>query len=525
MIESLTYRRRPAWLTNLLAFALVLASSTMLLYVCRNGPPSRSSMGVVVSILLVTPVLMRWHWGWTIMFLYSPFGAFIRRVYALYQPGKEGGNDPLTILPDILMMVTLLGYLATLRHARTREALWGTRPLSAAIVLLIVLCFIEVFNPAMNNITAGMNGLRMFTLWIMLYFVAPIVIDKREKLYHWIYASLGIGAITGLYGAYQYIYDFPVWDKLWAEQNNVTTQAIGDQMRAFSTFTFTSTFSQYMVITIIMATTCLQMKRIGLFVRMLSPFFMACMLLGLAVTFVRSSYLGLLLAWVVGLVVAGKGRGRLIRMAAVVIIGGALVSILPHSQGEGGGYVDPDTQSTSNLVADRMLSLAEPTRVGTVSIRTTIWQRVITDATFNYPAGVGLGAGNTSRFGSSVDNYWVSAAAYTESQVFSILAEMGWAGLFLYLFIIGYGLLYSLRIYDLMQEPDDKRIVQMMIMIQVGISTAGVSGGPILYTLPGSCFYWAALGVVCAMARMENLTQARFKRDGGFHLQAPAEPS
>jgi hypothetical protein len=238
---------------------------------------------------------------------------------------------------------------------------------------------------------------------------------------------------------------------------------------------------------------------------MLSPFFLACMLLGMAVTFVRSSYLGLLVAWVVGLIMAGQREGRWKRIFAVVIVASVVISVMPKSKGDAAVY--DESVSTSTLVADRMLTMAEPGKVGSFTLRTAMWQRIINHS-FMYPQGVGLGAGSASRISG---NYILSAMAYTESQVFSMLAELGWAGFLLYLWIVIYGLIYSLKIYDHLEDEQLKQLVRALVMLQVGISVSGVSGGPVLYTLPGNAYYWAALGMVTAIARMNHLVVEKKK--------------
>jgi hypothetical protein len=226
------------------------------------------------------------------------------------------------------------------------------------------------------------------------------------------------------------------------------------------------------------------------------------MLLGLAVTFVRSSYLGLMVAWFIGVVVAGEKKSRWKRIVGIMVVAAAMLSIMPHSKGDATIY---EEGSTGKLVADRMLTLTEPGKVGSLNQRTQIWQRVI-EWSFVYPAGVGIGAGASSRF---TGNFVTSATAYTESQVFSMLAELGWPGFLLYLFIVIYGIVYALKVYDRLEDPHARDMVRMMLMMQVGITVSGISGGPVLYTLPGSPYYWSALGMVAAIARMHGLHEEK----------------
>ena len=333
---------------------------------------------------------------------------------------------------------------------------------------------------------------------MLLYFLTQAVIQRREQVQQWLVATLLIGAVTGLYGTYQYIYDFPPWDQIWAKMYKADSQVIGETMRAFSTFSFTSTFSHYMVISVCVAMAAIRMKAVGAFHRMLTPFYAGCMLMGLALTFVRSAYVGLIVAGGLGIVMAGKPHGRWKRIVMLVLLAGVLVVAAPKGQRE--HVMMAESDSAGELVASRALTVADATKTDAMGARFHAWNNVLSNSV-KYPAGVGLGAGNSYRL---TGNYAVSAYAYTESQHFSILAELGWPGLVLFLWITIGGLFMSGRIHDRLRNDDLRRVARACLMIQAGLLVTGLTGGTVLFVLPGSAYYWTALGLVTVLPRLDD---------------------
>ncbi|MNS09298.1 O-Antigen ligase [compost metagenome] len=500
MIHSSTSSAKPAWFMNVVGLLLALGCSAMLIFFMKNGAPSRPALGFLIALLILTPVLLRWQVGWLMLFLIFPFISLIRRLYLLIDTnmGTGNANDFLVLLPDMLMGVVMVGFLLSIRNRKKGELNFNDRSLRVPLVLFIGLNIIEIFNPFMGSIAAGINGFRQFTLYILLYFLTQVVIERKDQLYRWLVATMVLGAVTGLYGAYQYIYGFPQWDTIWAKMYGAQGQVIGDSMRAFSTFSFTSTFSHYMVITACAALFAFRIRGIGILHRTLAPFYLVCMLMGLGLTFVRSSYMGLMVAGALGLIVAGKPEGRWKRMVALFVLAGVLVTVAP----KGGQEITrmAEAEGAGELVATRITTLADPAKTGSMSARFNAWNNVLTNS-IKYPAGVGLGAGSSYRI---TGNYTVSAFAYTESQHFSMLAELGWPGFILFIWINIAGFLLSLRVYDRLRNPDLKRMAGVSMMMQAGLTVAGLTGGTVLFTLPGSAFYWTALGIVTVLPRLDD---------------------
>lgn len=481
---------------NILAVALVLLAAGGLDYAFRQGPPSRIVFSSLVAVLLVTPVLLRWQSAWMLLFLFAPLVTFVRRFYLLFDPDVSTYSfDAMTVLPEILIGTATVGMWLSSRIRKQAPLAVPDGWLRLPITAFIVVCVIEIFNPYMASAAAGVNGFRQFALWTMMYFICQQAITKREHVERWVLLTMVLAAGSGLYGAYQYIVGFPVWDMVWAEAFSVTNQQIGEQMRAFSTFGFTSTFSHYMVVGCCLGLVALTLQRVDLFTKLLTPFFLAAMVAGLALTFVRSSYMGLMAAVLVGVVVAGNPKARMWRLAACVLLVGALTSAVPKGNHE--AYAG--TETTSQLVANRVMSLSSPTEAGSMQARFTAWDTIFWTS-FTMPVGRGLGSGAAGTF---TGNYALGAAVYSESQFFSVLAELGWPGMVLFLWIVLYGFVFSIRVHDQLQDRDLRRLARGCLMVQVGLSVIGITGGVVLYTIPGSIYYWTALGIVTVLPRLE----------------------
>ena len=488
---------KKARLSGPLALLLVLVCTALITYLFRNGAPPRIQFSALMAALLVTPVLLRWQHGWLLLFLFAPLVTGLRRLYLLFDPSLHTYSfDLMTVLPDGILLTMGLGLFLSRRSRRALATPVDDKWLKLPIAFLIAYCVIQIFNPDMGSWMSGLNGFRQFTLYMFLYFITQQVLERKEQVYQWLTATVLLGAVTGLYGAYQYIVEFPEWDRMWANAFGAKDQIVGESMRAFSSFSFTSTFSHYMVIACAVAFLVVRMRGLGMFTKMLSPFFLGCALVGLALTFVRSSYIGLFAAGFVGLVVAGAPKMRVNRLLAGVACVALLIVVLPKGHTE--TYYNGE--STGNLVAQRALSITQPTKVGSMGVRFSAWESIFTTS-FEMPIGRGLGVGAAGKFSGQ---HAIAAAGYSESQVFSILAELGWPGTFMFVWIVGYGFVLSLRVHDRLRSPDLRQVARICMMIQVGLTVVGLTGGVVLYTVPGSLYYWTVLGMVTVLPRLDD---------------------
>ncbi|MEB3330599.1 MAG: hypothetical protein VKQ33_15340, partial [Candidatus Sericytochromatia bacterium] len=194
-------RPLPPWVVNALALALVLASSAVLNWVLRDGKPDRRILTAVLGMLLLVPGLLRWQAAWMMLFVVIPWVAWLRRVQLVLDPANAGIDrfDLILLVPDVLTGLAVLGYLMAQRFSGPSSLQPGEGWLRALLLGLVGICLLEVVNPVMGSVAAGINGLRVFTLYIGLYWVTAHVCEREERIHTWIGLTLAAVLITGLY--------------------------------------------------------------------------------------------------------------------------------------------------------------------------------------------------------------------------------------------------------------------------------------------------------------------------------------
>ncbi|MEB3283969.1 MAG: O-antigen ligase family protein [Candidatus Sericytochromatia bacterium] len=487
---------------HLLALILVIATSGALLLILSGGLPDRRTMALLLGVLVLTPALIRWQLGWSALFLTVPWIAWFRRVQTEINPGVEliSGFDWLLVMPDMLTAAALMGYVFTQRLRPKIDPVPGEKALLALLTAFIVWCIFEIFNPWMGSIAAGLNGLRVFTLYMGLYWLTAYVCQEEHRVYGWLRVTLIMVALTGLYGIYQFVVGLPEYDMRWAEASKASAQMIGENIRIFSTFSFTSTFSHFMVVGALMAWGVLGLRRVSRLVVLLAPLIGGIALLALALTFVRSAFVALFVSGVAGLLLSAGPQKRLTRLILLATFASLLLLLNPGSSGDVAQIerAAPENAAVSELVTDRVLSIAQGTGNSSVNYRLGLWRTQFEFITLTAPMGLGMGVGAGQRFGG---NGFAASMAYTESQYVTQLVELGWIGFLLFLALTLYALVYTLRVHDSLEDRDHRLVVRIAFMVQVALLITGITGGAVLSVQPGAIYYWSAMGLVTAVAR------------------------
>ena len=114
----------------------------------------------MIALLVLTPALLRWQMGWMMLFLMSPFLSLIRRLYLLVDAdmGTGSANDVIVLLPDLLMFVAGMGFVMNLRHQKKMDLKFDDKEVRVPLILFIGLNVIEIFNPFMGSVAAGIKS-------------------------------------------------------------------------------------------------------------------------------------------------------------------------------------------------------------------------------------------------------------------------------------------------------------------------------------------------------------------------------
>jgi hypothetical protein len=495
--------------------------------------PSRTALLVSLLLLLVPVALARREAVLPALLILLPFYTLVRRLFLLRDPTVLN-LDPLILLPDLLTLIAgvhlLFGRCAPDARrptpdawpgepqlpgvtARLRPSASGVFPAQRAIdhcpldargprqasgvksclvdylvLALLALVALALVVGTRHGLPTALNGARMFGLYILIYFYTRFTVRRWEKVGEILLITLFAGLVTGVYGVYQTLIGLPSYDRLYFENTPARMHVIGGFVRAFSTFQFTVHFSIFMLLVFFCALTLCQ-QRAGRIVRLVSVVTLAASVLGIAVTFVRSTWVGLaaglaayvLLRWV---------RHPVLRWAAVlVLVPVACFSLgaLSHETGPVGATTE---DSPTVALRGRAYSVLSATPDTDLYGRYLGLQEALRIAASG-PLGYGLGATSAERFG-------VGTVAWTgDSQVTTLLVELGWPGLLCFFGILLLALRANIRAIDTAPSRDLRLLLIGIACMQVGLLVACLTGGPLWYTQPTSVYGWmlAALAV------------------------------
>jgi hypothetical protein len=231
---------------------------------------------------------------WSLWF----FAPFARRVVDLVE------NDP---GPDLLALAPFLATLAVAAIDYHRRPLSGRAWLVPALVVGGLLIGVPSGLDDPLPLAYGMVAYVASVSGFFIGYAEPI--DEREppQLER---VMLMVLPLVALYGIYQALFPLPQWDEQWLRTVDVVEfgSKQNDNFRAFSTLNAPGTLGTVLAV---LAALCLAARRQTAYVAIVGALALAC----IAVTFVRSAWLGLVVAMVLVIVI---GRGRYIARVLVL---------------------------------------------------------------------------------------------------------------------------------------------------------------------------------------------------------------
>ncbi len=197
-------------------------------------------IGILFFLLLM--LSFKFETGVIALLFFYPIIGIIRRY--IYRFNVYTKYDPILLIPDIIVSVIFLNIITFNRKAFT--SIWRKDPIFKYIAFLILIMFIQVFNPLQGSILVGFGGLKFFlipTLWFFFgYFMKNL---KIENLYKWI---IVVSVILSIYGLKQTFFGFTPFELYWLHHIKYTSIHIGSAYRPFSTFTSVAEYSYYVYV-------------------------------------------------------------------------------------------------------------------------------------------------------------------------------------------------------------------------------------------------------------------------------------
>jgi len=409
-----------------------------------------------------------------------PFSYLFRRLLFLATDVSRTEWLMAAAVPDAILFAAMVGWIA-----RYRLRILATRSL-LPVSLFLGWCVIEVFNPRASLLT-GMAGFKKTAMYISLYYLGAAVtavdrsvITKIGKI------TVTCGVIAAGYGVLQ------AWRGLAAFElapiihamGKMTEQAlpvlyVQDFLRPFSTFSGPWIFGDYLVIGLLFGLLLFGTGKQSMRWFLIAT---ASLLLGLAVSLSRSSYVMLICCLGLIFVLAGRSRmSRVIRASAVVILVGTLTVAVINYQGRTAPGAPAAVLAMFNVVG-----------------RFERWQILLYDTSTYSMIGQGIG---------SIQAAYAFGEQFVEeahSFLFDLLLEVGVVGLVLFAWVCVAVFSQALRAIRVVGFEADRQELIVVVAILGGMLMAKSAAGGLWGMQVHDTYWWLLCGVVAGLSARQH---------------------
>ncbi|MEX2447947.1 MAG: O-antigen ligase family protein [Solirubrobacterales bacterium] len=389
----------------------------------------------------------------------------LRRMLDLAEP--TSGADPLSLLPFLGTAVLALMELRENRlDRRARLILAG-----AGVGFLLGLPMGLLADPAAVSFAAlaYLAGLSAFVIgWGD---------TMRPHSGMTLYRALAAALIPlSLYAVAQYFLPLSGWDALWVETGELGSVGAPqeDHIRVFSTLNSPFTFAIALATGIMLGLGVVRTLPASLLLTL--P-----MILALALTYVRSAWLALVVGVLVfALAARGRASGRIVAVVSVCLV--ALVAV---------GGSNPTTQAFTQ----RVTSLGSPEEDVSAQERIETTSKLV-PASIRQPLGAGLGqAGLAVRLEDAGEED--AKLVDVDDGYLSLLYQSGPFGLLLVLAAIFASVSAAIRVLG--RADPDSRLAPAALLATLMMLLVALASADVFFGLPGAIF-WYLCGVAVAYA-------------------------
>ncbi len=268
-----------------------------------------------------------------------PYLAFGRRLLLEFTPWKS--TDPLLLVAPAVAFVILVRVVAIERRPL------GSDRISRLMVFLVVLSFIEAFNPRGGGLSAGLAAL-LFTVVPLIWFFVGREVGTRGAVEILLGCLVVSACLVATYGLIQIWDGFPAWDRLWLSQSSYTALDVKGVTRAFATFSSAAEYGSFLAIGIVVAFAFAVDRR---------PYLLPAVPL-LAIALFYESSRGIIVTTVVAVLVvlaARTGSLRRATLALIILLAAVLLGVTLAR-----GSIQNASTSSNGLVAHQTSGLLHP---------------------------------------------------------------------------------------------------------------------------------------------------------------------
>jgi len=359
--------------------------------------------------------------------------------------------------------------------------------------VFIALAFLQMFNPNVPSLRAGIEGFRKFTFMSIAFYAGRHIL-KIEDLQVLRKLMLPISFVIALYGLKQFFhlseFDYAMLE---LSKGSPVTHFGGGWIRPFSVLPGPFHLGAYLLITILFIISYLMHEKKQLPVSILILFVLNVQLVSLFVTRTKANWIALLIGMFV--LVLFQRRGSKVWW---LVSGFTLISIIISFV-----YWATPYANVSEIFLKSVTDAANPIEAPTFQIRLELWKYIVLPAIKSHPF-IGYG---TSSAGEGLAYLYSGTSSfffYSHNLFLKIFIEMGFIGFLLFMVIIIISIFkarqFIFQTSDL--SNDILNGLRCIIAVVVAILTTGFTG-PILDAAPVNYYFWLLLGMLVKSSHNE----------------------
>jgi hypothetical protein len=360
-------------------------------------------------------------------------------------------------------------------------------PLDFLLVFLWGLAFVQMFNPNVPSLQAGIEGFRKFIFMSIAFYIARHLFTLRD------FGQFAKGIVlvsipVTLYGIKQFFVMWPIdYRMIDLSTSSEITFMMGGWIRPFSTMSGTFQLGLYLMVMLLLLLVLLRDARSGPWGRA-GLLVLAALQLGLLLmTRTKGNWGGFLIGAILLVILQSRNPFRAtVRLSLLGALGGVvLFFVLGFASG-----------NMATVLNEAIVAITNPMEAPTFVYRMDLWGETV------FPAlreGWLTGFG-TSSAGEGLNNLYEGTRAlffYSHNLYLKVLLELGILGLTAFLALIASSVLIGLR-WLVRAKPQHRYATMLVHWSIVTVAAFLVSGIviPNLDAYPANYYFWLLLGAL-----------------------------
>jgi hypothetical protein len=444
---------------------------------------THGQMRILIAFMFFGALLMSWklnrNLGIAATFIFLLLLGDIRRILDIIAPSYKE-LDLLLLVGPIFAVYLAVPLLMQLKVADT---------ISKAVLALMALMLLEIFNPRQGSIVIGISGALFYVIPIFWFWIGRNYASDRMMFLLIYRVFLPVGILDGILGVGQAYIGFFPWERDWALKLGSQYLYHAGHMRSFGFSTGAAEFASTLLIASVCVMAAIFAGRRAYII--LLPILLAASLLASSRGLIVRLLFSAAMIWAIR---SKGGRNWIPRLLFALVVGlGLTYYSASHAGGDDSSSTKSDNASTAQFATEHVAQgLADPGH-STAGLHWQIFVGGIVKG-FTYPIGTGIGA------------VTLAAAKFTpggattgtsEIDISDAFITMGFFGGFLYLCIIY--MIFRLAFFYIRQGPP------ILSLAYMGLFAALVGGWIALGQYSTAPFIWFCIG---SLVRKQSLLQS-----------------